>query len=66
MSKSNYSTAYFYPSIFNLNRSVPISSSGSSYYSDVGKIAIDEFDVFNNPDEPFELRLEYSNNGAPS
>ena len=66
MSKSNYSTAYFYPSIFNINRSVPISSSGSSYYSDVGKIAIDEFDVFNNPDEPFELRLEYSNNGAPS
>ena len=33
MSKSNYSTAYFYPSIFNINRSVPISSSGSSYYS---------------------------------
>ena len=66
MSKSNYSTAYFYPSIFNVNLSVPISSSGSSYYSDVGKIAIAEFDVLNNPNAPFELRLEYSNNGAPS
>ena len=38
MSKSNYSPAYFYPSIFNENRSVTIPSSGSSYYADVGKI----------------------------
>ena len=66
MSKSNYSSAYFYPSIFNENRSVTISSSGSSYYADVGKIAIEEFDVLNNPNMPYELRLEYSNNGAPS
>jgi hypothetical protein len=66
MSKSNYSSAYFYPSIFNETRSVTISSSGSSYYADVGKIAIDEFDVENIPNLPYELRLEYSNNGAPS
>ena len=66
MSKSNYSSAYFYPSIFSENRSVTIPSSGSSYYADVGRIVIDEFDVLNNPNLPYELRLEYSNNGAPS
>lgn len=66
MSKSNYSSAYFYPSIFNVNRLVSIASTGASYYADVGKIAVDEFNVVNDPDAPFELRLEYSNNGAPS
>ena len=66
MSKSNYSTAYFYPSIFGVSRIVPINSTGSSYYSDVGRVVIEEFDVLNNPNVPYELTLEYSNNGAPS
>ena len=34
MSKSNYSTAYFYHLIFGESRIVPINSTGSSYYSD--------------------------------
>ena len=66
MSKSNYSTAYFYPSIFGESRTVPISSTGSSYYSDVGRVVVEEFDVLNNPNIPYELTLEYSKNGAPS
>ena len=66
MSKSNYSTAYFYPSIFEESRTVPINSSGASYYSDVGRVVVEEFDVLNNPNLPYELTLEYSNNGAPS
>ena len=66
MSKSNYSSAYFYSSIFNENRSVTISFFRIFIYSDVGKIAIEEFDVLNNPNMPYELRLEYSNNGVPS
>ena len=66
MSKSNYSTAYFYPLIFGESRIVPINSTGSSYYSDVGRVVVEEFDVLNNPNVPYELTLEYSNNGAPS
>ena len=66
MSKSNYSTAYFYPSIFGESRTVPINSTGSSYYSDVGRVVVEEFDVLNNPNIPYELTLEYSKNGAPS
>ena len=66
MSKSNYSTANFYPSIFGENRSVPINSTGSSYYADVGRVIVEEFDVLNNPNVPYELTLEYSKNGAPS
>ena len=66
MSKSNYSTAYFYPSIFGESRTVPINSTGASYYADVGRVVVEEFDVLNNPNIPYELTLEYSNNGAPS
>ena len=66
MSKSNYSTANFNPSIFGENRSVPINSTGSSYYADVGRVVVEEFDVLNNPNVPYELTLEYSKNGAPS
>ena len=66
MSKSNYSTAYFYPLIFGESRIVPINSTGTSYYSDVGRVVVEEFDVLNNPNVPYELTLEYSNNGAPS
>ena len=62
MSKSNYSIAYFYPTIFSLTRTVPIPSSGPSYYADVGKIVVDEFDVLNNPNLPYILNLEYFNN----
>ena len=66
MSKSNYSVAYFYPTIFSITRTVPIPSSGPSYYADVGKIVVDEFDVLNNPNLPYILNLEYFNNNAPS
>ena len=66
VSKSSFSTAYFNLSLFGQSENIPINSSGSSYYSPVGKAVIQNFNFLNNPNEAFSINIEYDNNGAPS
>ncbi len=66
VSKSNYSTAYFNLSLFGESKQIPINSSGSSYYSPVGRSVTQEFDFLNNPNQQFKISLNYDNNGSPS
>jgi hypothetical protein len=66
VSKSNFSSAIFNVSLFGVSNPIPISSSGSSYYSPVGRSAIVDFDYINTPGQEFTVNLNYNNNGSPS
>ena len=66
VSKSNFSTSYFNLSLFGQNHSIAINSTGSSYYSPVGRKVLKNFDFINNPGQSFTINLDYDNNGSPS
>ena len=66
VSKSSFSTAYFNVSLFGETKQIPINSTGSSYYSPVGRSVTSEFDFLSNIDQNLTVNLNYDNNGSPS
>ena len=66
VSKSSFSTAYFNVSLFGESKQIPINSTGSSYYSPVGRSVTSEFDFINTIGENYIVNLNYDNNGSPS
>ena len=65
--KSNFSPSYFNLSLFGqASDPIQINSTGSSYYSPVGRKVLKNFDFINLPGQPFVINLNYDNNGSPS